>query len=90
MSALIRLRGLVVVALMVAAGLSNQTNAAGSLEFKEDGWHSWEAPSVEYTENEMFYVSIKSGKVREIEVRGDWCWGHSHKNAIEHGPVDTD
>lgn len=87
---LLRVRGLIVVALMIAAGFSNQTNAADPIEFKEDGWHSWQVPSVEHAEDETIYVLIKSGKTKEIEIRGHWCNGHSHKNAIDHGLLSTD
>jgi hypothetical protein len=90
MSALIRLRGLVVVALMVAAGLSNQTNAAAPVEITGDGWHRWQVPSVKHLEDETIYVLIKSGKTKEIEIRGHWCNGHTHKNALDHGTLSTD
>jgi len=90
MSLLIRVRGLVVVALMIAAGFSSQSNAAGTIVFNEDGWHSWQVPSVEYAEEETIYVLIKSGKTKEIEIRGHWCNGHSHKDAIDHGVLSTD
>ena len=90
MSQFIRFRGLVVVALMVAAGLSNQSNAAATIEFKEDGWHRWQVPSVEHPEEEVIYVRVKSGETKEIEIRGDWCNGHTHKNAIDHGTLSTD
>jgi hypothetical protein len=90
MSALIRLRGLVVVALMLAAGVSNQTDAADSIEITGDGWHRWQVPSVGHPEDETIYVLIKSGKATEIEIRGHWCNGHSHKNAIDHGVLSVD
>ena len=90
MSALIRLRGLIVVALMLAAGFSNHTNAADSIELTGDGWHRWQVPSVEHPEDETIYVLIKSGKATEIEIRGHWCNGHSHKNAIDHGVLSVD
>jgi hypothetical protein len=90
MSMLIRLRGLVVVALMIAAGLSNQSNAADPIKFKEDGWHRWQVPSVEHPEDEVIYALIKSGETREIEIRGHWCNGDTHQNAIDHGPLSSD
>ena len=90
MSALIRLRGLIVVALMLAAGFSNHTNAADSIELTGDGWHRWQVPSIEHPEDETIYVLIKSGKATEIEIRGHWCNGHSHKNAIDHGVLSVD
>lgn len=90
MSVLIRVRGLVMVALMIAAGFSNQSNAADPIEFNEDGWHSWQVPSVEYAAEETIYVLIKAGKAKEIEMRGRRCNGHLHKNTIDHGLLSSD
>lgn len=94
MSRLMRARGLIVVVLMFAAGVSNQSTAADQLQLREDGWHSWQVASVEYAESETIFVKIKSGNVTEIEFRGDGCWGRSRKdardNAIDHGALSSD
>ncbi len=95
MSLLIRMRGLIMVALMVAAGLSNQTNAASPLQLSEDGWHSWRVASDERSGEETIYVLIKSRKPIEIEILGQWCNGRwrersRHEQAIDLGLLSTD
>ena len=95
MSLLIRMRGLIVVTLMIAAGLSNQTNAASPMQLSEDGWHSWRVASDEHSGEETIYVLIKSGKPTEIEILGQWCNGRwrersQHEQAIDLGLLSAD
>ena len=47
MSTPFRIRGLVVIMLMVAAGFSNQTGATEPFTIEEDGWHGWRTESVD-------------------------------------------
>lgn len=90
MAFLFRLRGLAVVALMFAAGISSQTIAAGTLQLNEDGWHRWQVSSVKQHADETIFVLIMSGKAKDIEIAGHWCNGHRHEQAIDHGLLSTD
>jgi hypothetical protein len=101
MAAAIRLRGLLLLALVVAAGLGKQSDAAGPLRLTEDGWYTWQIESVEHGIDERIYVEIRSGRVNNIDVVGEWCNGHwtskhwrsqsaRHEQARDIGPVSTD
>ena len=95
MSLLVRMRGLIVVMLMVAAGFSNQTNAASIINLSEDGWHSWRVASVELAVEETIYVLVNSGEPKEIEIVGEWCNGRwheqrKHENVIDLGLLSVD
>ena len=90
MSLLVRMRGLIVVALMVAAGLSNQSDAASPINLSEDGWHTWRVASVKQPDEETIFVLVKSGKPVEIEIAGNWCNRRRHEQAIDLGLLSTD
>ena len=95
MSLLVRMRGLIVIMLMVAAGFSNQTNAASIINLSEDGWHSWQVASVEPAAEETIYVLVESGKPVEIEIAGRWCNGQrhdqwKHEQAMDLGSLGAD
>lgn len=90
MAYLFKLRGLAVIALMFAASLSSQTDAAGTLQLNEDGWHRWQVPSVQQHADETIFVLLESGKAKDIEIAGHWCNGHRHEQAIDHGLLSTD
>ncbi len=91
MSLLIRMRGLVTVALMIAASLGNETIASGPISLAEDGWHTWQVPSVEIPGEERIYVLMQSGEPAEIEVPGRWCNNAPHDGEVRDlGLVSTD
>jgi hypothetical protein len=85
-----RSRGLIVVVLMLAACLSNQSRAAAALALTADGWHSWRVASVTQHDEETIVVLIKSGKPAEIDVAGHWCKQRRPENVIDHGLVSAD
>jgi hypothetical protein len=84
------MRGLLVVVLMLAAGLSSEGRAANELQLSADGWHSWRVASVTQYDEETIFVLIKSGKPAEIDVAGHWCKQRQPENVIDHGLVSTD
>ena len=90
MSLLIRMRGLIAFALMIAAGLGNETIASGLITLSEDGWHTWRVPSVEVPGEERIYVLMRSGEPAEIEVPGRWCNTPHDDEVIDLGLVSTD
>ncbi len=90
MSLLVRMHGLIVVALMVAAGLSNQSNAASLINLSGDGWHTWRVASVKEPDEETIYVLTQSGQPRKIEIAGNWCDGRKHEPAMDLGLLSTD
>ena len=90
MSLLIRMRGLIAFALMIAAGFGNETIASGLIALSEDGWHTWRVPSVEISGEERIYVLMRSGEPTEIEVPGRWCNKLHDGEVIDLGLVSTD
>lgn len=90
-----RFTGLVLVGLLFAAGTSSQTRAAEAINLSADGWYTWRVASAGEYDEEQFYVLIKSGKPKEIEIVGHWCnrWSRSDKRwpeATDFGRLDTD
>jgi hypothetical protein len=73
MARLNRITGLLLVLLLVAAGASSQARAAEPINPGEDGWYTWRVASVSEFNEEQFFVLIKSGKPKEIEIVGRWC-----------------
>ena len=95
MALLNRLSRLLLVVLLVAAGASSQARAAETVDLSDDGWHSWNVASAEEFEEERFYVLIKSGEVKKIEIVGHWCNGRRqsdtrHADAVDLGLLETD
>ena len=83
------------IVLLVAAGASSQARAAEPVDLNVDGWHSWSVASVGEYEEERFYVLIKSGETRKIEIVGHWCNGRRqsetrHADAVDLGLLETD
>jgi hypothetical protein len=91
MTRLTHLRGIMLIAIMFAACVSSQTNAADTLQLSQDGWYRWRVPSVQQNnEEETIYVLVSSGKPQEIEISGHWCNGRKHEPAIDLGLLTTD
>ena len=82
MSLLIRMRSLIAFALMIAAGLGNETIASGLISLAEDDWHIWRVPSVEIPGEERIYVLMRSGEPTAIEVPGRWCNNAPHDGEV--------
>ena len=83
-------RGLIVIAMMLAGGLSNQSHAAGPLQNLDDGWHRWQVPSVVPGKYETIYVQSKSGQITRIDMLNRWCNSRELGNAIDHGTLSAD
>jgi hypothetical protein len=95
MALLSRISSLLMVLLMVAAGASSEIRAAEPINLSDDGWYTWRVASAGEYNEEQFYVLVKSGKPKEIEIVGHWCnnWKRSDKEypeATDLGLVDTD
>ncbi len=89
-----RFSGLVLIVLLLAAGASSEARAAEPINLSDDGWYTWRVASAGQYDEEQFYVLIKSGKPKEIEIVGHWCnnWRRSDKKypvATDLGLVDT-
>ncbi len=89
-----RFSGLVLIVLLLAAGASSEARAAEPINLSDDGWYTWRVASAGQYDEEQFYVLIKSGKPKEIEIVGHWCnnWKRSDKNypvATDLGLLDT-
>ncbi len=82
MSLLIRMRGQIAFALMIAAGLGNETIASGLISLAEDGWHTWRVPSIEIPGEERINVLMRSGEPTAIEVPGRWCNNAPHDGEV--------
>ena len=90
-----RYSSLLLVVALIAAGINSEVRAAEPISFGEDGWYSWNVPTVGEFAEEKFYVRIKDGKPQEIEILGHWChgWkrsGTRYPDATHFGLVDTD
>ncbi|MGI9221275.1 MAG: hypothetical protein ACR2QS_09600 [Woeseiaceae bacterium] len=97
MAALNRLSRLLLVALLIAAGITGPTRAAESLELGAEGWHTWRVASVDDFEEEQFFVLMRSNEVKKIHIVGRWCngwsWKRSERNypeAVDLGFVETE
>ena len=95
MALLNRLSRLLMVVLLIAAGAGSQARAAEPVDLIDDGWHSWKVASAEEFVEERFYVLVKSGEAKKIEIVGRWCngWKQSetrHANAVDLGLLETD
>lgn len=85
---------LLIIAL-VAASIFSEARAVESISFGDDGWYTWRVATTGEFAEEKFYVRIKSGEPKEIEVIGHWCrgWKRSrtrYPDATDFGLVDTD
>ncbi len=94
MARLNRFSGLVLIAVLLAAGASSQARAAEPINLSDDGWYTWRVAATGEYDEEQFYVLIKSGKPKEIEIVGHWCnrWNGSDKKypvATDLGMLDT-
>jgi hypothetical protein len=88
MALLNRFSCLLLIVLLIAAGASSQIRAAEPLRLEGDGWYTWQIESVgEYAE-EIFYVQMKAGKPKEIEIAGRWC--NSRNRSDQRHPEATD
>ena len=95
MARLNRFCGLLLIVLLLAAGASSQARAAEPINLTDDGWYTWHVASAGEYGEEQFYVQLKSGEPKEIEIVGHWCnsWHRSDKNypeATDLGLLDTD
>jgi hypothetical protein len=95
MARLNRFSGLVLIVLLLAAGASSQARAAEPINLTDDGWYTWRVASAGEYDEEQFYVQLKSGEPKEIEIVGHWCnnWKRSDKKypeATDLGLLDTD
>ena len=95
MARLNRISGLLLIVLLLAAGASSQARAAEPINLTDDGWYTWRVASAGEYNEEQFYVQLKSGQPKEIEIVGHWCnsWHRSDKNypeATDLGLLDTD
>lgn len=93
MARLYRMSGLLLVVLLIAAGAGSEIRAAetNGLDEKlgDDGWYTWRV------EEEQFYVLMKSGEPREIEIAGHWCNGwqlsdQRYSEAVDLGLLEAD
>ena len=89
-----RIASLMLVVLLAAAGASSEIRAAEMLNLVDDGWYTWRVASVSQFDEEQFYVLVKSGEPKKIEIVGHWCnnWTRSDKNypvATDLGLLDT-
>jgi hypothetical protein len=90
-----RFSGLLLLVMLLAAGASGQARAAEPINLADDGWYTWRVASAGEYDEEQFYVHLKSGKPKAIEIVGHWCnrWKRSDKNypdATDLGLLDTD
>lgn len=95
MACLNRFSGLILIVVLLAAGASSETRAAEPISFGDDGWYTWSVASVGEYNEERFYVLVKSGNPKEIEIVGHWCngWNRSGKKypeATDFGLLETD
>ncbi len=95
MARLDRFSSAVLIVLLLAAGASSQTRAAEPINLTDDGWYTWHVASAGEHDEEQFYVLVKSGKPKQIEIVGHWCnrWKRSDKKypeALDLGLLDTD
>ncbi len=94
MARLNRFSGLVLIVVLLAAGASSQARAADPINLSDDGWYTWRVASAGEYEEQQFYVLIKSGEPKEVEIVGHWCngWKRSDKTypvATDLGMLDT-
>jgi hypothetical protein len=85
-----RIASLMLVVLLAAAGASSEIRAAEMLNLVDDGWYTWRVASVSQFDEEQFYVLVKSGEPRKIEIVGHWCSDRKHTNAVDLGLLETD
>ncbi len=90
-----RFSSLMLVVALIAAGINSEVRAAEPIRFAEDGWYSWNVATVGEFDEEKFYVRIKDGEPKEIEIIGHWChgWkrsGTRYPDATHFGLIDTD
>lgn len=95
MARLNRFCGLVLFAMLLAAGASSQARAAEPINLTDDGWYTWRVASAGEYEEEQFYVLIKSGEPKKIDIVGHWCrsWngsGKKYPTATDLGLLETD
>ena len=95
MAQLNRLSGLLLIVLLIAAGASSQIRAAEPLRLDDDGWYTWRVESGGEYDEEKFYVQMKGGKPKELEIVGRWCYSRNHSDqrypeAMDLGLLDTD
>jgi len=95
MSGPIRCRGLIVVVLMLAAGLSSESRAASPLQLSADGWHSWRVASVTRPVRLLKTfrrVTLAAGEIRELRFElgpGAFTfWNADMQEVIEPGLFD--
>jgi len=90
MARLNRIASLVLVVLLAAAGAGSEIRAAEMLNLVDDGWYTWRVASVSEFEEDQFYVLVKSGEPRKIEIVGHWCSDRKHSGAVDLGLLETD
>jgi hypothetical protein len=90
MERLNRIASLVLVVLLAAAGAGSEIRAAEMLNLVDDGWYTWRVASVSEFEEDQFYVLVKSGEPRKIEIVGHWCSDRKHSGAVDLGLQETD
>ena len=86
---------LLLIIALVAASIFSEARAAEAISFGDDGWYTWQVATTGEFAEEKFYVRVKSGEPKEIEIIGHWCrgWKRSvtrYPDATDLGLVDTD
>ncbi len=90
MARLNRIASLLLLVLLAAAGAGSEIRAAEMLNLVDDGWYTWRVASVSEFDEEQFYVLVKSGEPRKIEIVGHWCSDRKHNSAVDLGLLETD
>ena len=80
---------IIIIAVLFAACISNESLSAQFPGPLEDGWHTWQTKASDGSELQV-YVSMRSDKPREFRVRSNSvCWDHFDIEANDLGPVDN-
>jgi len=80
---------LIIIAVLLAAGISSESLSAEFPGALEDGWHTWQTTAADGSELQV-YASMKSDRPVKIRVHSNSvCWDKFDIEANDLGPVDS-
>ena len=80
---------LIIVAVLMAAGISSESLSAVFPGALDDGWHTWQTVAADGSELQV-YASIKSDSPVKIRIRSNSvCWDDFKVDAQDLGPIDA-